>query len=34
MGQGQPDGKIKHITFASRFLSNTETGNAINELEL
>ena len=32
--QEQPDGKIKPIGFASRFLSDTEKKYAINELEL
>ena len=32
--QEQPDGKLKPIGFASRFLSDTEKKYAINELEL
>ena len=32
--QEQPDGKLKPICFASRFLSDTEKKYAMNELEL
>ena len=32
--QEQPDGKLKPIGFASRFLSDSETKYALNELEL
>ena len=32
--QEQPDGKMKQIGFASRFLSDTKKKNAINEMKL